>query len=223
MKNSASATANILLKYRRATAGIEVYTPNPARQEPDRTLRRDRKCCYGLGMNRPTLIAAARALAIAAGAAGALVMSSPSFAQPAPTGIAFAQAEEGTWWCRDETPAKALACAVDKCREKSAGQECHATRWCLPAGWSGLMTVWLPEFHATTIVCGTSGETAVIAALKAICDASPFVTRCTPFAIIEPDGTERGIDDLDWPGPAIRNTDAPADTAQEPAQNAPLQ
>jgi hypothetical protein len=161
-------------------------------------------------MNRLTLIAAA------------LLMSSPSLAQPGLVGIGFAQAEEGTWWCRDETPAEALACAIDKCRAESAGQECHATRWCLPAGWSGLMTVWLPEFHSTTIVCGASGEASVIAALKALCDESPFVTRCTPFATIDPDGAERAIDDLDWPGPAIRDMDGPTDAAQDPAPNAPL-
>jgi hypothetical protein len=152
----------------------------------------------------------------------ALAISFPALAQSGPVGIGFAQAEEGTWWCQDDTPAKALDCALDKCRREAAGQECHATRWCLPAGWSGLMTVWLPEFHSTTIVCGTSGEAAVIAALRALCDESPFITRCMPFAMIDPDGAMRAIDDLDWPGPAIREPDTPADATQEPTRNAPL-
>jgi hypothetical protein len=140
--------------------------------------------------------------------AAALASSCPALAQqPGLVGIGFAQAEEGTWWCRDQSHDKSLACALDQCREESRGQECHATRWCLPAAWSGLMTVWLPEFHNTIALCGTSGEAALIAALEALCNDSPFVTRCTPFLMIDPDGNERPIDGLDWPGPAI--SDAP--------------
>jgi len=139
----------------------------------------------------------------------ALAPSFPAIAQPGPVGIAFAQAEEGTWWCREEDPGKGLACALDKCRNEAPGQECHPTRWCLPAGWSGLMTVWLPEFHNTIALCGTSGEAALISALAALCADSPYVTRCTPFAMIDPDGNERPIDGLDWPGPAIMEVPPP--------------
>ena len=135
--------------------------------------------------------------------AAALTAPLPVLAQSDPVGIGFAQAEEGTWWCQDQSHDKALACALDKCRKASRGQECHATRWCLPAGWSGLMTVWLPEFHNTIVLCGTSGEPALIAALAALCDHSPFVTRCTPFLTIDPKGKDHPIDGLDWPGPAI--------------------
>lgn len=150
--------------------------------------------------------------------AAVFATSLPAFAQPGPVGIGFAQAEEGTWWCQDEDHGKSLACALDKCRKESRGQECHATRWCLPAGWSGLMTVWLPEFHNTIVLCGTSGEAALVAAFEALCDDSPYVTRCTPFLMIDPDGNERSIDGLDWPGPAIR--DAPH--APEPYDQAPV-
>jgi len=34
----------------------------------------------------------------------------------APVGIAFAQSEAATTWCRDADPAKAIACATAKCR-----------------------------------------------------------------------------------------------------------
>ena len=140
---------------------------------------------------------------------------SPALAQSGPTGIGFAQAEEGTWWCRDGDPGKALACAIDKCRTESAGQECFPTRWCMPAGWSGMMVVWLPEFHSTITVCGTSGEAALVDTLKAQCDGSPFVTRCTPVMVVDPDGTERPIDNVDWPGPAILEPETP-DTGDGP-------
>lgn len=140
--------------------------------------------------------------------AAIIAFSSPALSQSGPIGIGFAQAEEGTWWCRDGGPAKAFACAMAKCAKDSSGQECYPTRWCLPAGWSGTMIVWLPEFHSTVVLCGTSGERALVAGLKAFCDGSPFVTRCTPVTIIDPDGNERPIDGVDWPGPAIADTEA---------------
>jgi len=136
---------------------------------------------------------------------------SPALAQSGPVGIGFAQAEEGTWWCRDGDPGKAFSCALDKCGAESGGQECHPTTWCLPAGWSGLMTVWLPEFHSTIALCGASGEAALIGALKALCDGSPDVTRCDLTAIVDPDGNHRQIDDASWPGPAIAETGKPTE------------
>jgi hypothetical protein len=139
----------------------------------------------------------------------ALLHASPAGAQDGPVGIGFAQAEEGAWWCREQEPAKGLACAIEKCTAESGGQDCHPTRWCSPAGWSGLMTVWLPEFHATTPLCGVSGETALIAAFQALCAGSPDVTRCDLTMIIDPDGNERAIEDASWEGPAVAEPDAP--------------
>jgi hypothetical protein len=152
-------------------------------------------------MKIPTLLSLVSALA--------LFHASPAGAQDGPVGIGFAQAEEGTWWCRDQDAAKALACAIEKCTTESGGQDCHATRWCSPAGWSGLMTVWLPEFHATTPLCGVSGETALTAAFQALCAGSPDVTRCDLTMIIDPDGNERAIEDASWEGPAVAEPDAP--------------
>jgi len=147
----------------------------------------------------------------------------PALAQSGPVGIGFAQAEEGTWWCRDGDPGKALSCAIDKCQAGSGGQDCHPTRWCSPAGWSGLMTVWLPEFHSTTPLCGASGEAALIGALKALCDGSPDVTRCDVIAIIDPDGNERQIEGASWPGPAIAETGEPTEPEAPEAPEPPNQ
>jgi hypothetical protein len=130
-------------------------------------------------------------------------------AQTGPVGIGFAQAEEGTWWCREGDPGKALSCALDKCASESGGQQCHPTRWCLSAGWSGLMIVWLPEFHSTVTLCGTSGEAALVGALQALCDGSPDVTRCDLVTIIDPDGNERQIEDASWPGPSVSEPAVP--------------
>jgi hypothetical protein len=125
-------------------------------------------------------------------------------AGPAPVGIAFAQSTAVTAWCRDEEPGKAFACAVAKCRREAAGESCVPTRWCLPAGWSGMMVAWLPEFHSTIIVCGASGEAAVIAALKGLCDGSEELTRCDLVSVVNPEGAEVAKPDASWPGPAIR-------------------
>jgi hypothetical protein len=133
-----------------------------------------------------------------------------------PVGIAFAQAEEGTWWCRGPDAGKALSCALDKCKAGANRQDCHATRWCGLAGWSALMIIWLPEHHSTTIVCGTPGEAAALASLKALCDNDEVVTRCQPVGTIDPDGNEKRIEDLEWPGPTSVPA-AEADAAPGPA------
>jgi hypothetical protein len=155
------------------------------------------------------------------------VLATPtiSIAQPGPVGIGFAQAEEGTWWCREGDPGKALACALDKCASEGNGQECHPTRWCLPAGWSGTMIVWLPEFHNTITLCGTSGEAALIGAFRALCDGSPDMTRCDVVTIIDPDGNQRQIEGASWLGPAARDSeasDAPEDAEPDAPREIPL-
>jgi hypothetical protein len=118
-------------------------------------------------------------------------------------GIAFAQAEEGTWWCRSTDGEEAARCALQQCASQSGGQDCYATRWCYPAGWSGLMITWLPEFHATTVLCGVAGEAAVRAGLQALCGATPEYTRCDLILLIDPDGNEQEVRGAAWPGPAI--------------------
>jgi len=134
-----------------------------------------------------------------------------------PVGIAFAQAEEGTWWCRGSDPGKALSCALDKCKTGANGQDCLATRWCGLSGWSAMMIIWLPEHHATSIVCGVPSEAAAMASLKALCDNDEVVTRCEPIGVIDPDGKERRIADLAWPGP----TSVPAEDPEATPEAAP--
>jgi hypothetical protein len=90
------------------------------------------------------------------------LMAWPALAQEnPPQGIGFAQAEEGTWLCRHDQPEEALSCAREQCAEQAPGQECWATAWCFPANWSGVMTVWLPDFHTTQILCGAPSAQAL--------------------------------------------------------------
>ena len=146
---------------------------------------------------------------LALSCAALLALAVPASAGQAPIGIAFVQAEEGTWWCRDADPAAAFACATTQCAREANGQDCHRTRWCMPAAWSGLMVVWLPEFHATTIVCGVPSQAAATAALRALCETSEEFTRCDVVRFIDPDGGEHAVTDLSWPGPATSGQSAP--------------
>ena len=134
-------------------------------------------------------------------------------ADSGPMGIGFVQAEEGTWWCRAASAAKAFDCARDKCKAGAGGQDCHEARWCGLAAWSGLMVIWLPEFHATTILCGAPSEAAATAALKALCDNDEVVTRCELTALIDPDGKET-TESVIWPGPTA--AEASPDPADKP-------
>lgn len=147
--------------------------------------------------------------AIFAGILGVLISLGPVAAQPGPVGIAFTQAEGRAWWCRDNDPNVAIACANEKCESESNSGGCHPTRWCSPAGWSGLMIVWLPEFRSPIPLCGTSGESALLAALKALCDGSSDITRCDLVAVIDPAGNERLIEGEAWFGPTVTEGEMP--------------
>ena len=133
----------------------------------------------------------------------ALLLAPPALAEPRSPGIGFVQSVEGTWWCRDGDAAKAFDCAARKCRAEAGSETCVATRWCAPAGWSGLMVIWLPEFHNTVALCGTPSQAALVAAFKALCAGDEVVTRCEFVAVIDPDGKETAIEDTNWPGPTM--------------------
>jgi hypothetical protein len=141
---------------------------------------------------RPALIAACLALAAQAGQA--------ADAEPGPQGIGFAQAEEGTWWCRGGNAVAALDCARDKCRAEGQGQDCFRTAWCYPAGWSGLMVVWLEDFHTTRVMCGAPSREALEAALRAFCEAEEAASHCDFFSAIDPEGEESEVGGDSWPG-----------------------
>lgn len=138
-----------------------------------------------------------------------LGLALPAEAAEGPLGIGFAQAEEGTWWCQAMTVGAALDCARQKCMAEAGGQECHATRWCYPAGWSALMVVWLPEFHSTHVLCGMPTQEAATAAMKAICDAGKEFTQCDLVLHVDPDGNQKDVLETSWPGPAAAGTPAP--------------
>ena len=137
-------------------------------------------------------------------------------AHSAPVGIGFVQAEEGTWWCRAATPAEAFGCAQKKCASEGNGQECHATRWCSPAGWSGVMVVWLSEFHSTVPLCGAPTSDSAKEAVRSICTGFDDGHRCDLIRIIDPDGKEQEIEGVVWPGVVLvpGDADAPAEEKQ---------
>ncbi len=126
-----------------------------------------------------------RALAIALG-----VAATPALAQDGPDGIAFVQLEEGIWYCQGQTPEEAFACATEKCEAEANGQDCVPTTWCLPAKWTGMMTVWLSDFHTTMALCGMPTAEAVSAAFAGICARTPGATACDLSILIDPDGNE---------------------------------
>ncbi len=126
-----------------------------------------------------------------------------------PPGVGFAQAEEGTWWCHGSSLGATLDCARQQCLAEAGGQDCVATRWCQPAGWSVLMVTWLPEFHATNVLCGMPGRDAAAAAARAICEAGAEFSRCDLALFIDPEGNEIAADGTSWPGGAALATPPP--------------
>jgi hypothetical protein len=139
-----------------------------------------------------------------------LVSSCPAAAQDAAAiagatqlGIGFAQAEEGTWFCRHEAFADALSCAQELCAEQTVGQECVLTAWCLPARWSGLMTVQLQDFHTTQVLCGIGSEAALSATLAVLCADNDVATSCDLARVIDPDGNETLVEGVTFPGGAL--------------------
>ena len=130
----------------------------------------------------------------------ATLLAGPAFAN-GPGGIGFAQAEEGTWWCRAGSATEALTCAREKCVAEAGGQDCLETAWCLPARWSGLLTVWVGDFHSTQVVCNAPSRKALSEMFRAVCEESEHANNCDFTTTIDPDGTERDDADETFPGP----------------------
>ena len=148
------------------------------------------------------------------------LLSAPALAQdPPPQGIGFAQAEEGTWLCRHDSPAEALSCARELCLEQASGQECWPTAWCFPANWSGVMTIWLEDFHTTHVLCGAPSEASLTRALAAICAGDEGATSCEVTKLIDPVGNERLVEGVSFTGPAA----TPGPEASEAAIGAPAE
>ena len=117
-------------------------------------------------------------------------------------GIGFSQAEEGTWFCLGDNPVTTLNCARDKCRREAQGQDCYRTKWCFGNGWSGLMSVFLSDFHTTQILCGAPSKEALFAALKEYCKGNNLATSCSIFLTIDPSGREQEVQEDEIEGPA---------------------
>jgi hypothetical protein len=132
-----------------------------------------------------------------------VLFAGPTLAQDRPPqGIGFAQAEEGTWLCRHDDPTEALSCARELCLEQASGQECWQTAWCFPANWSGLMTIWLDDFHTTHVLCGMPSQSALTQALAAICAGDEGATSCDVTMMIDPAGNETPVEGISFAGPA---------------------
>ncbi|MGD9740356.1 MAG: hypothetical protein AB7O56_08960 [Bauldia sp.] len=120
-------------------------------------------------------------------------------AQDMPFGVAFYQAEEGTWACREGDPETAFECAREACFAGAGGQDCIPTAWCFPAGYAGTLTLFLPDFHTTHPICGAPSLEALIGAMQAFCDHSPETTACYVGQVWDWEGREL----TDFPGELI--------------------
>jgi hypothetical protein len=168
---------------------MEAFEPGEGGRLPLATVGDFSLADYMAGMRVPASLLAAA------------LFASPALAQQSVLqGIGFAQAEEGTWLCRHEDPNEALACAREHCAEEAGGQECYATAWCFPAGWSGIMTLWLPDFHTTRVLCGFDNEAALKEVFAALCKSDKFATHCDLTRTVDPDGNEREVQDVTFPG-----------------------
>lgn len=81
----------------------------------------------------------------------------PAAAQDWPMGIAFVQApEQASGMAMGRTAQEAFAAATAQCVKAGAlAEDCIATNWCQPAGWSIDVFVMHQEgFHWHEVVCG---------------------------------------------------------------------
>lgn len=145
-----------------------------------------------------------------------ILLSARARAQDGPQGIGFAQAEEGTWTCRAGDPVTALNCARDLCRAQAGGQDCYRTAWCFPAGWSGLVTVWLADFHANHSVCGAPTLPALLDAMLAFCNEAEGATACDVGMVVDPVGTEVDVAQHWIPARSPCNAERAAFAVQQP-------
>ncbi len=150
-----------------------------------------------------------------------LILVCPASAQDSataspPIGIGFAQAEEGTWFCRNEAFADALSCAQELCAEQAIDQECVPSAWCLPSSWSGLMTIHFQDLQTTHVLCGIGSEAALSATLAVLCADNEAATSCDLIRTIDPDGNETLVEGMTFPGGAL-----PLPAADLPETGAP--
>lgn len=106
-------------------------------------------------------------------------------------GVAFVTApEQAHTHCFADNADKAFECARKKCR-KDGGQECLRTRWCYPAGWSGVMSINLSiGFHFPTELCGMPNRKSLIAAFETMCRNWENADQCNVGLIFSPDGKQ---------------------------------
>ncbi len=121
------------------------------------------------------------------------LLTSPALAGQ--QGVAFVTApEQAHTHCFADNADNAFKCAREKCH-KAGGQECLRTRWCYPAGWSGIMSINLSiGFHFPTELCGMPNREALVAAFETMCRNWENANQCNVGLIFSPDGKEETAD-----------------------------
>ena len=74
-----------------------------------------------------------------------------------------------------------------------------------------MMTLRLPDFHTTRVVCGIDNEAALKEVLAALCKSDKDATQCDLTRTVDPEGNEREVEGVTSPAaPQPANSTAPA-------------
>lgn len=122
-----------------------------------------------------------------------VAVSSLSYAQSGPVGIAFVQApEQGGGVAIASTPEVAFANATAQCMQSGAAKEdCIKTNWCMPAGWSVDVFVQHQEGpHWHEVVCGLPSKSAALATVLQMCDPKErdYLVGCFAVQLYDTEG-----------------------------------
>jgi hypothetical protein len=114
-------------------------------------------------------------------------------AQEGAPGIAFVQAPEmSQGMAMGATPAEGFAAATAQCVEGGAlPEDCIATNWCQPAGWSvDLFVQHVEGLHWHEVVCGLPEEGVALSVAAALCDLGdrPWLAACDLVQVYDPGG-----------------------------------
>jgi hypothetical protein len=166
-------------------------------------------------------LALALALSLVAAAAAAPPVS---MAAGPPRGIAVVTEPDGrTFTCFHENAIGGFECARAAC-EAAGAAPCMRTRWCFPAGWSGLMRLEIDRLSVDqAFLCGVPSAEALDAMLAALCEADGRAKSCILMLVWAPDGREFHIEAGEtMPGsaPPAAGEDAPPPVGTDPPKQA---
>ena len=135
-----------------------------------------------------------RALALAVSLAAAT--AAPGSADAASQrGIAVVTEPDGrTFTCFHDNAIGGFDCARAQC-EAAGAAPCMRTRWCFPAGWSGLMRLEIDRLSVDlALLCGAPSAEALDAMLAALCEADGRAKSCVLMLVWDPEGREFHIE-----------------------------